>query len=89
MKRSYVSVYHQKFGEKDEEINCKTITKKRHLEIWILILNVPVAISNGIGDVIAPFLRRLTFCNLKKDLEHKSRLGLQKSLLKVKTEIIL
>ena len=56
LKRSCVSVCHQKFGEKDEKINCKTITKKRHLEIWISILNVPVAISNGIGDVVAPFL---------------------------------
>ena len=56
LKRSCVSVCHQKFGEKDEKINCKTITEKRPLEIWISILNVPVAISNGIGDVVAPFL---------------------------------
>ena len=47
LKRSCVSVYHQKFREKDKEINCKTITKKRHLEIWISILNVPIAVSDG------------------------------------------
>ena len=47
LKRSCVSVYHQKSREKDKEINCKTITKKRHLEIWISILNVPIAVSDG------------------------------------------
>ena len=56
LKRSCVSVYHQKSVEKDEKINCKTITKKRHLEIWISILNVPVAISNGIGGAVVPYL---------------------------------
>ena len=64
LKRSCVSVYHQKFGEKEKEqdelLDCKTIqdlSKKRHLEIWISILNVPGAISNGFGDhVVAPFL---------------------------------
>ena len=64
MKRSCVSVYHQKFGEKekkkemDDKHDCKTISKYGtwYLEIWISILNVPVAISNGIGGAVVPYL---------------------------------
>ena len=47
LKRSCVSVYHQKFGEKekkkemDDKHDCKTISKYDtwYLEIWISILN--------------------------------------------------
>ena len=58
LKRSCVSVYHQKSVEKDGKINCKTKIKKRPLKIWISILNVPVAISNGIGGVVVASLSK-------------------------------